>query len=257
MSQLLIKRTNASIQDKTLLYGELGISENRLYFGSASNVPIPLALISDVPDISELINDKQTRMPDIRYISFSPVQCTTKGNSYKNIIITGTLMVEIAHGTLQVGDQIQMCNKRLYSGANKPRNYKMRAYFSHIVTEQDIKSKILTINFSAKLSHILRYASATDYTQPILRDPGNGNQAILPDGTNNISRYAVTTAFKYYPTYLRIRREQNKQVTYSNNVQLHPNYVRYSGEYTPPYGANPKNPSDTTPKPYGGWLSFS
>jgi hypothetical protein len=165
-------------------------------------------------------------------------------------------MVEIAHGTLQVGDQIQMCNKRLYSGANKPRSYKMRAYFTHIVTEQDIKSKILTINFSAQLSRILRYASTTDYNTPILIDDSNGNQAILPDGTNNISKYAMTKVFKYYPTVLRIRREQtNKQVIYSNNVQLHPNYVRYAGEYTSP--ADPDNPLSTTSKPYGGLLSFS
>lgn len=259
MSQLLLKRTNIDIGSRTLQYGELGIANNQLYFGSSSNVPIRLALLTDIPDVSELFNDKINKMPIIRYVSFSPVQ-NTQTDDYKNIVINGTLTIEVIDGSLQVGDQIQMCNKRLYSGKKQKRSYKMRAYFSHTITAQDLNSKIVTVNFTATLSKILRYASSTNYDTPIAKDKTKPAITRDQDGNvidNNIAYYALSQAFKYYPTCLRIRREQNKQVRYSNSVQLHPNYVRYIGEYTPPVNTDPANSFDTTPRKYGGWLSFS
>ena len=159
-------------------------------------------------------------MPDIHYISYTPEQVQRQA-AFKSITVNGTLKIEV-DGVLRIGDKIQLCNKRLSSG-DRPREYRMRPFFTHTVTAQDISNRILSISIkNLNLRDALRY--------PTVRYDAN---------MTNKKHYPRC----YYPVYLRVQRTSDKEghdPYYSNYIQLHPQYTNY-------------NPSTGL----GGWLSFS
>lgn len=323
MSRLLIKRSNANIDELTtsLSYGELGLCQNKLYFGDSNNDNIEVALarnvkmldaiplsrpatkrlnglvfpvqydkngnlavctpyISDTPanskriiilrdewqqvgtnnfklqintgfkdinyavEILEVLQDGTTfqnvecvknrindesgvlylysthkfngcviitsggnsvfygnELPDIRYIRFEPNRIT-EVTSFKEITITGKLKFELIGKNILAGDVIELCVKRLQSGTEISRRYRLRPVFKYTLSQQDITSRILEIPFACRLDKLLRYAKC----------PNN-------DG--------VYYPRQYYPLHLRIKRsdEYGHQAYYSLPIQLHPHYT--------------------------------
>lgn len=91
-----------------------------------------------------------------------------------------TFKVEVIGGELQVGDELQMCSRRLYTyrqGAIK--KYKMRAYYAHEITAEDLENRYITFSIGEA-----------------------GNEGCVQD----MLRGGLSPCSKHYPQYIRIRR---------------------------------------------------
>lgn len=119
-------------------------------------------------------------MPIIRLGNVSDIDGTmviTESNPLK-------FRVEVIGGELQVGDELQLCSRRLYTymndtGDGRIKRYKLRQFVKYIITEEDLTKRyiLISVAYNGEIKELLR---------------GGGK----PNSTVN----------NYYTKYLRIRR---------------------------------------------------
>lgn len=116
-------------------------------------------------------------MPTIRLVS-------TKDTDGTMVVSEGnplTLTVEITRGSLQVGDQIQLCTRKLYTyNQGAQHRYKLRTFKNYEITEENKNETQFRITIST-----------TKEIREMLR--GGGDKS-------------ANSKHNYYPKYLRIRR---------------------------------------------------
>lgn len=146
---------------------------------SGSSLAIIVGAISTGSSSGGSSTTNTDEMPSIRLVS-NKVENKDEPISAENPL---TLTVETS-GQLQVGDQLQVCKRKLYTYATdvegvRTKRYKLRRYVEYVVTEEDIAKNrnifSITIGVGEKYTQI---------------------QEMLRSGTNG----------KAYPNYLRIRR---------------------------------------------------
>ena len=71
--------------------------------------------------------------------------------------------VEIVSGTLQVGDELQLCMRKMFCSTAKdiPPYYKLKRFFKYVITEDDLDKKFIQLKFFGKNKMLLRSASST------------------------------------------------------------------------------------------------
>lgn len=82
-------------------------------------------------------------MPTIRLVTVRDTDGTMSITENNPLTFT----VEITSGSLQVGDQLQICNKELYTYKGKAqKRYKLRRFAEYVVTEDDLNKKHLYLS---------------------------------------------------------------------------------------------------------------
>lgn len=146
-------------------------------------------------------------MPTIRLVTVRD----TDGSMVISIDNPLTFTVEITSGSLQVGDQLQICNKELYTyrGCSQKR-YKLRRFAEYVVAESDLDKTTLYLTIAGANS----------------KNPNLEIERLCRGG-------GINQSCRRYPKYIRLRRTlyhkdtgEEWSASFSNAIQLNV-YGRY------------------------------
>ena len=166
-----------------------------------------------VKEINKKANAGESGGTDVGGNEMPTIRLATVRDANGSMVISAdnplTFTVEIMSGALQVGDQLQLCARKLYTyqtETGRERRYKLRALMNYYVTENDLTNHYLMLQV---------------YEDWAIKELCRGG------GQNSPSRR--------YPKYIRIRRGYMREdgstegAKFSNEVQFEC-YGRYDSE---------------------------
>jgi len=166
-----------------------------------------------VKEINKKANAGESGGTDVGGDEMPTIRLATVRDTNGSMVISAdnplTITVEITSGALQVGDQLQLCARKLYTyqtETGRERRYKLRAIMNYEISESDLTRKYLMLHIGEDWA---------------IKELCRGG------GQNSPSRR--------YPKYIRIRRGYMREdgstegAKFSNEVQFEC-YGRYDGE---------------------------
>lgn len=160
------------------------------------DVKLPISAVSGLQDKLSDLNNQTLSMPRIRFANAIDTNNTMLISKQNPL----TLTVEIMDGSLQVGDQIQVCTRELftYRDRNK-RKYKLKCQWNTHITNENVSSKFISVVIVAEVdySRLFRTNSLTSMTlSPLyirVRRP------IYVNGVDNDASFSnIVTVWKKY-----------------------------------------------------------
>lgn len=139
-------------------------------------VTFPIDSVKNLQETLDNLDKNSLEMPKIRLGSVTDLNGTMIV-SYKNPI---KFAVHITDGKLQVGDDVQICTRQLftYKSTNK-RKYKLRKEWGTLITDKTVNDKVIFVD--------------------ICVDPSDKTQRLFKTG--NVAAFGSLS-----PLYIRIRR---------------------------------------------------
>lgn len=139
-------------------------------------VTFPIGSIKDLQEKLDNLNDSSLDMPKILLGSV----CDLNGTMIMSLTNPLKFAVHITDGKLQVGDDVQICTRQLftYKKENK-RKYKLRKEWSTLITDKNVNDKVVFVE--------------------ICVDPADKIQRLFKTG--NVASFGTLS-----PLYIRIRR---------------------------------------------------
>lgn len=162
------------------------------------DVKLPINSIKGLEDKLANIEANKIAMPIIRLANVS--------DNNNTMIISSTnplrFCIEIISGSLQVGDEVQICVKQLftYSELNK-RKYRLRCQWKTKITERDVSSRFILVDIAESLG---------ERNQRLYKTYDAGNSTMSPlyirirrpifKGTTDVDAYFsnIVTVWKKY-----------------------------------------------------------
>lgn len=107
-------------------------------------------------------------MPIIRFVSVRDYDGTMviDPNTSENRLV---FVVEVIAGKLNVGDELQLCRRRLWTDKknNRPRKYKLRSIDQYIITADDLDKRYIELHtdggvYGDTINGVMKRSSLTD-----------------------------------------------------------------------------------------------
>lgn len=112
-------------------------------------VTFPVSSVDGLQENLDAIDEKTLNMPKIRLGAVSDVDGTMIPSSTNPI----SFAVQITDGKLQVGDQVQICTRQLFTYDNgAKRKYKLRCEWNTSITEANVNNDIIFVNITDGVS---------------------------------------------------------------------------------------------------------
>lgn len=144
-------------------------------------ITIPISAINGLTEELEALNPT---MPMIRVGSVTDIDGTMKIGPMNPLIIT----VEIIHGHLEVGDQVQICTRQLFTyDSGRRRKMRLRREWQTVITESDVNSRFIFVpieeSSSQKGQRLFRTGAASPGTKTLSPLYVRVRRPVYNDGT--------------------------------------------------------------------------
>lgn len=131
-------------------------------------VTFPISSVEGLQENLDTLNNKTIAMPMIRVGSVTDVDGTLVISETNPLIIT----VEIIDGKLQVGDQVQICTRQLFTyDAGRRRKMRLRKQWYVSITESNVNNRFIFVSIpessSTQSQRLFRTDAASPYTKTL------------------------------------------------------------------------------------------
>lgn len=125
------------------------------------DVKLPITAVSGLTQKLSELDNQTLSMPRIRFANAIDTNNTMQISKSNPLTIT----VEIIDGYLQVGDQIQICTRELftYRDRNK-RKYKLRCQWNTHITNENVNSRFISVVIPAEVDYSRLFRTNTKNT---------------------------------------------------------------------------------------------
>ena len=156
--------------------------------------------ISSVEGLSDKIEGKTLAMPRIRVGSVTDVDGTMIIGGENPLIFT----VEIIDGKLQIGDEVQICTRQLFTyDDGRRRKIRLRKQWYTEITEENVKEKFIFVHAGdstdANAKRLFRTDSASPSTKTLSALYVRERRPVYKDGTEVDGRFSnIVTVWKRF-----------------------------------------------------------
>ena len=124
------------------------------------NISFPIDAINGLQDTLDELNNKTLDMPKIRLGAVGDLD-NTMIPSFTNPL---KFAVHITNGKLQIGDEVQICTRQLFTYRNEnKRKYKLRSVWNTPITEENKNDKVIFVkifeNVDIPSNHLFKSGS--------------------------------------------------------------------------------------------------
>ena len=106
------------------------------------DITLPVSAIGGLEEQLTILDENSLAMPRIRVGSVTDIEGTMRITEDNPLIFT----VEIIDGKLQVGDQVQICTRQLFTyDTGRRRKMRLRREWETQITEQELKNRFVFV----------------------------------------------------------------------------------------------------------------
>lgn len=135
-------------------------SPKRKTSSGVEEVTIPISAING---LSEELDALNPTMPMIRVGSVTDLNGTMIISAENPLVFT----VEIIHGQLQVGDQVQICTRQLFTyDQGRRRKMRLRKQWYTTITEQNVNNRFIFVSIAEPSTQLGQRLFKTDSASP-------------------------------------------------------------------------------------------